>query len=533
MTEALMRPVWDKKVKRAYALAAKIRANGISALNSIKEQNPEAYESFKISMQHLIMGIGADSLEETKKRIAQEFKGNDTNLIEALALVLETDGNNHRKHQIIDGNHDGMTVMGMTASTGCNTVYGSTHPSNPHNYPWMNSLFQDGATIGWLVAESFIMDHSKRSVIPERLANLLLDGDTSFTEHDYLSLAHLTDSNMTELEILELPKIWVIGGDGALGDIGFQNVSKVVLQNRPNVNILMLDTQVYSNTGGQNSDSSIMPGGFDMNQHGKYSEGKLTERKELAQIFTAGHGSPYVACVSMANTGKYFKAVLDGLIHRGTSFLQSFTTCQPEHGVGDNMSQKQALLARDTRSVPEFTYNPNLGEYDSEAFDLKSNPRSSRDWQVKKDANKVDYDFDVVQWAATETRFRKHFYKIKPEEEKCAMSDLILRITQQDVTHRRYLDENHKSYVPVHGIYVYVVNQLTGKRTKMGISRHMVLFTVERRKNWRRLQSRSGIENKDYAAQKIMLERFAKNEIDSKDFFSKTRELHDQILSEL
>ena len=68
--------------------------------------------------------------------------------------------------------------------------------------------------------------------------------------------------------IMEMPKVWVVGGDGGMGDIGYQNVSKVVLQNRPNVKMLMLDTQVYSNTGGQNSDSSPMPGGFDMNQIG-------------------------------------------------------------------------------------------------------------------------------------------------------------------------------------------------------------------------------------------------------------------------
>ena len=91
---------------------------------------------------------------------------------------------------------------------------------------------------------------------------------------------------MTPLEIAELPKAWAIGGDGGMGDIGFQNVSKVVLQNRPNVKLLMLDTQVYSNTGGQNSDSSLMTGGFDMNQIGAATQGKLTEKKGLAEIFT-------------------------------------------------------------------------------------------------------------------------------------------------------------------------------------------------------------------------------------------------------
>jgi hypothetical protein len=86
------------------------------------------------------------------------------------------------------------------------------------------------------------------------------------TEADYFTLTHLDDALMTEQEIRELPKVWVVGGDGALGDIGFQNVSKVILQNRPNVKMLMLDTQVYSNTGGQNSDSSTMLGGYEMSR---------------------------------------------------------------------------------------------------------------------------------------------------------------------------------------------------------------------------------------------------------------------------
>jgi pyruvate-ferredoxin/flavodoxin oxidoreductase len=65
---------------------------------------------------------------------------------------------------------NGMSVMFMGASTGCNTVYGSTPPSNPHPYPWMNSLFQDGPTIGWLLSEALVMNHARRSVVPERLA---------------------------------------------------------------------------------------------------------------------------------------------------------------------------------------------------------------------------------------------------------------------------------------------------------------------------------------------------------------------------
>ena len=134
---------------------------------------------------------------------------------------------------------------------------------------------------------------------------------------------------MTDQEILELPKVWVVGGDGGMGDIGYQNLSKVVLQNRPNVKAVMLDTQVYSNTGGQNSDSSPMPGGSDMNVFGLASQGRTVEKKTVAETLLAGHGSPFVAQVSNANAPKLYRAILDGLEYRGTAFLQCFTPANP------------------------------------------------------------------------------------------------------------------------------------------------------------------------------------------------------------
>ena len=217
--------------------------------------------------------------------------------------------------------------------------------------------------------------------MPERLADALLDHEEGvMSAADLFMLTHLDDALMTDQEIRELPKVWVIGGDGALGDIGFQNVSKVILQNRPNVKMLMLDTQVYSNTGGQNSDSSTMLGGYDMNQFGVASQGKLIEKKNVAEAFTSGHGSPFVAQVSMANAAKLYKAMLDGLEYRGTAFFQAYTTCQPEHGVPDNMSADQAKLVRDARGMPEFVFNPRNGETSQEAFDLKGNPTPNRDW---------------------------------------------------------------------------------------------------------------------------------------------------------
>jgi pyruvate-ferredoxin/flavodoxin oxidoreductase len=421
--------------------------------------------------------------------------------------------------------------MFMGASTGCNTVYGSTPPGNPHPYPWMNSLFQDGPTIGWLLGESLVLNHARRSVVPERLGDMLLNNDdTIISGADHFTLTHLEDSLMTDQEIRELPKVWIIGGDGALGDIGFQNLSKVMLQNRPNVKALMLDTQVYSNTGGQNSDSSTMLGGYDMNQFGVASQGKLIEKKSVAEAFTSGHGSPFVAQVSMANSAKLYKAILDGLEYRGTAFFQCYTTCQPEHGVADNMSADQAKMIRDARGMPEFVFNPRKGETIQEAFDLKGNPSLERDWWQTKFSTDEDYSFTVAHWALTEGRFRKHVKAITEDEarELIHLEDMLVFITQDDVVYRRVFDKNHRAYVPNFGVYIKA--DVKGKVRYYSVSRQMVLFAVERRKAWRMLQSRAGIVNKDYLAQKALLKEVDAGKLPLADLQARTRELFQAAL---
>ena len=338
VTEAYMRPMYHRKADRLRGKATRLETEGVAKLQALKQRDEAEYHLYRKAVAHIIMGLGGEDDDDTAKRIADyEAKHGaltDEQIVNAVVAVMRQDAFNHRDLQSIDGRRaNGMSVMFMGASTGCNTVYGSTPPSNPHPYPWMNSLFQDGATISWLLGESLILNHARRSVVPERLADDLLDHTEVMTPADFFLLTHLDDALMTDQEIRELPKVWVVGGDGALGDIGFQNVSKVILQNRPNVKMLMLDTQVYSNTGGQNSDSSTMLGGYDMNQFGVASQGKLIEKKNVAEAFTSGHGSPFVAQVSMANAAKLYKAMLDGLEYRGTAFFQAYTTCQPEHGV--------------------------------------------------------------------------------------------------------------------------------------------------------------------------------------------------------
>jgi len=524
VTEAYMRPIYHAKSDRLQAKAGELEKLGVQKLAALKQRNPQEYELFCQAVAHFLMGLGGEDDKDTGARITQRGPISEREIVDAIATVMLQEAFNHKTLQAVDGRiANGMSVMAMAAHTGCNTVYGSTPPNNPHPYPWMNSLFQDGITVAWLLGESFIMDHARRSVIPERLADALLRGDQGvITRREYYEYAHFNDALMTDQEVLELPKVWAVGGDGGMGDIGYQNTSKVILQNRPNVKAVMLDTQVYSNTGGQNSDSTPMLGGSDMNMFGAATQGKNVEKKTVAETFLAGHGSPFVAQVSIANPPKLYRAILDGLEYRGTAFLQCFTTCQPEHGVGDDMSLMQAQRVRDSRGAPEFIFNPRLGETYRETLDLKGNPSLEMDWyETKLKGSEELYRYTVAHWCATEARFRNHLKKIKKDDAAnlIPLENMLVRITQQDVVYRRHLIPEHRAYVPDFGVYIKIQGA-NGDAEYRAISRQLVLFCIERRKAWRMLQSKAGIENKEYKAQRSILAEVDAGKLSKDELFT-------------
>jgi len=536
VTEAFMRPIFHAKADRLEAKARRLRENGVARLETLARTAPAEHALFRRAVAHLLMDVGGESARDVEHRLEGRDPITNDQIVAVLVDALARDAHDHKHLQAVDGRlANGMAVMAMGAHTGCNTVYGSTPPNNPHPYPWLNSLFQDGATISWIMGESFIMDHARRSVAPERLADAIDRDGQVITEQAYFELTHLNDAMMTEQEVLELPKVWAVGGDGGMGDIGFQNVSKVVLQNRPNVKMVLLDTQVYSNTGGQNSDSSPMAGGFDMNQFGAATQGKLTEKKSVAEILTIGHGSPLVAQVSMANSAKLYKVILDALEYRGTAFLQCFTACQPEHGVADDMATVQAQRIRDSRGMPEFVFDSSVSEDYAEALNIKGNPSPTDDWWTAKfKSTKRPYQYTTAHWAATEARFRRHFKAVSDEEtlEMTRLDDMLLRLTQDDIVHMRFKNPDHRAYTPDFGVYIEV-EQDNGKIAAMTLSRQMVLFCVERRKSWRLLQSRAGTVNLQHKAQRALLAKVDNGKIDLADFRTHTRELHEQELAAL
>ncbi len=529
VTEAYMRPLYHRKAERLLNKAAELESIGIGALRAMA---PEASARLSRVVAQVLMGRGGEDDADTAALLENGGAIDHKELITATCAVLRQEAFNHRELQAVDGFlPNGMNVMAMGAHTGCNTVFGSTPPNTPHPYPWMNSLFQDGTTVAWLFGESFIADHAARSVVPERVADQVLGGANEVDDKWVFEMTHMSDHMMTDQEIRELPKAWAVGGDGGMGDIGFQNVSKVVLQNRPNVQIMLLDTQVYSNTGGQNSDSTPMPGGGDMNSLGATTQGKFTEKKNVAEIFTSGHGSPYVAQVSLANAGNLFKSLLDGLAYRGTAFYQCFTSCQPEHGVADDVSSVQAREVRDSRCMPEFVFDPTQGEMSQDAFSLKGNPSLKQDWAtLKSNALGGKYTFTIAHWAAGEARFRRHFKPAGKAKTTVPLEDMLLRITQDDVVSRRFLDPSHTSFIPDFEAMIRV--DRGGQVMELVCSRQMVIFCVERRRAWRMLQSRAGVENTDYQAQRAVLAKLEAGEVDSQAFVQDTRSVFEAALTD-
>ncbi|MGE3314602.1 MAG: thiamine pyrophosphate-dependent enzyme, partial [Planctomycetaceae bacterium] len=224
--------------------------------------------------------------------------------------------------------------------------------------------------------------------------------------------------------------LWCIGGDGAMFDIGFQSLSRM-LASGMHIKVFVLDTQVYSNTGGQASTSSYTGQNTKMSVHGKVIAGKQERRKEIAQIAMM-HPFTYVAQTTCAHTNHFYRSVIDAMEFPGPALVCCYTTCQPEHGVADNMATDQARLAVDTRAFPLLVYDPRKGESIRERLSLQGNPAIGEEWWTNPKTGAV---VDFIDFARSEGRFAKHFDK------DGNASETLLRARQDRLENWRQLQE--------------------------------------------------------------------------------------------
>jgi len=145
-----------------------------------------------------------------------------------------------------------------------------------------------------------------------------------------------------------------------------------------------------------------MLGGNDMNVFGAATQGKNVEKKNSGRnIPGRSRITFHRPNLESPNAPKLYRAILDGIEYRGTAFLQCFTTCQPEHGVADDMALTQAQRVRDSRGAPEF-FSTALGETYQESLDLKGNP-SNGEGLVRNGSSRLPnepYRYTVAHWCA-------------------------------------------------------------------------------------------------------------------------------------
>jgi pyruvate-ferredoxin/flavodoxin oxidoreductase len=282
-------------------------------------------------------------------------------------------------------------------ATGCSSIYGGSFPATPYTTnaegfgpAWANSLFEDNAEFGFGMriayetvrdrVQTLLADHM--SEMPESLQALAKEWienrkDASITRR-------LKPEMVKELEKIDKPyakdlldikdyfvKIsqWILGGDGWAYDIGYGGIDHVMANNE-DVNILVLDTEVYSNTGGQSSKSA--PTG----SIAKFTAaGKNTKKKDLAAI-AMSYGHVYVAQVSSgASQAQVVKAMKEAESYDGPSIVIAYSPCI-EHGIkgGLTNSAQQGKLAVECGYWPTFRFDPRREAEGKNPFQVDSRP---------------------------------------------------------------------------------------------------------------------------------------------------------------
>lgn len=142
-----------------------------------------------------------------------------------------------------------------------------------------------------------------------------------------------------------------------------------------------------------------------MASFGKAQPGKLERRKELSQICLM-HPNIYVAQTTAAHINHFYKAIMEANEYPGPAVVNVYTTCQPEHGVPDGNSSRQAKLAVESRAFPLFIYDLRKGEKLRERLSLVGNPAQKQDWWTPPNQERP---IQFVDFARTEGRFAKQF----------------------------------------------------------------------------------------------------------------------------
>jgi len=369
--------------------------------------------------------------------------------------------------------------LGLVNSTGCTSVWGSTFPYNPYPFPWTNHLFQDSPSMAMGIFEGHMakMAGGFKAI---RKARLELDGKYSAAEYEEF-FHYFNWKDFTDEEWHLCPPVVSVGGDGAMYDIGFQNLSRALMSGIP-IKVLVLDTQVYSNTGGQSCTSGFIGQVADMAPYGKTMQGKQEIRKEMSLIAMA-HRTAFVLQSSFSHTTHLLEGFIDGLNSRRPALFNIYAVCQPEHGVADDAAELQSRLAVESRAYPLFRFDPDIGTTLGACSTLEGNPLLHEDWvryslSYLEDGKQKQLDLPLTfaDFALSEGRFRKNF---RTAPRKTWNDDMVPLAEFIELE----ADERESKFP-----YIWGVNS-SKELIRVLVSEAMVRSTLERRQFWHQLQS--------------------------------------------
>jgi pyruvate-ferredoxin/flavodoxin oxidoreductase len=281
----------------------------------------------------------------------------------------------------------------------------------------VNHLFQDAPSIAIGIFEGQMrkMADAFRMV---RKAELEAEDAYDPEVHDPFFTA-FDWQKFTDEEFLLCPPVFAVGGDGAMLDIGFQNLSRMLASGKP-LRAIVLDTQVYSNTGGQACTAGFSGQVSDMAAYGAAQHGKEEIRKELALIAIA-HRTSFVLQSSQASHSHLLSGVLRGLASRRPAVFNIYTPCPSEHGIADEGARSAARLALESRAFPFLVYDPDAGPSLADRLDLDGNPALGDRWPVHELSyrdpsgaqKQMSLPLTIADWAASEARFARHFSRVE------------------------------------------------------------------------------------------------------------------------
>ncbi|MBS4537409.1 pyruvate:ferredoxin (flavodoxin) oxidoreductase [Clostridium sp. D2Q-11] len=292
--------------------------------------------------------------------------------------------------------------MIIANATGCSSIWGGSAPSTPYcvnsegkGPAWANSLFEDNAEYGYGMAVAVNQLRNKLELVMKELIELNVSDDINTVMNEWIEgkedaeiskqttakiLPMLKSNNVTDERAKELlaeieenkdylikKSVWIVGGDGWAYDIGYGGLDHV-LASGEDVNVLVFDTEIYSNTGGQSSKATPTAAVAQF-----AASGKRTKKKDLGMIATT-YGYVYVAQVAMgANKNQFMKALVEAESYKGPSLIIAYAPCI-SHGIkaGMGKAQEQQKNAVEAGYWHLYRYNPELKGEGKNPFVLDS-----------------------------------------------------------------------------------------------------------------------------------------------------------------